>query len=392
MIMINQLYNYLIDNNLKKTEQTFCEMFAAIHQDKKIMDGIEKVIYDQTYYVNHSILVEEFILLDIYEFFKENKDSFTYDFIDYYSFAKALVSFRQNNMKIGIGYINEADYAPEYKFIFDIICKDDTFFQNNENGKQEFFILVNNISSSYNKENFSKAMFKYIDCIRKRYKRSEIFFYYIYQHIMNQTDITSFFGCHKSKDIIRIHEYEENAPINENGFYSAREGIIIEKKGSFIICSYKNKEILFKQDARLISKINYDSKFAPLLIEAINFINNKRRDIYSDIWQQSFKNQIIKSLQISNTDFIHIKVEDAENYSCFLKTKIYSKIPNVIIFFDFINNQIFVKNDYSYRNIEKEIKKNYATYLMVKEAHDEKNTINKMIVTDEDITYKKKRM
>lgn len=392
--MNHQLYNYIIDNKLKKTEQTFCEMFAVIHQDKNIMDRINKVIYEQTYYVNNSILVEQFILLDIYEFFKENKGSFTYDFIDYYSFGKALESynFKQNNMKIGIGYINEADYDPKDTFIFDIICKDDDFFSNNENGKQEFFILANDISSSYNKENFSKTMFQYIDCIRNRYKRSEIVFYYIYQHIMNETDITSFFDCHKNKNIIRIHEYEKNAPINEDGFYSAREGIIIEKKGSFIIGYYKNKDILFKQDARLVSKINYDSKFAPILIEAINFINNKRRDIYSSIWQRSFKNEIRKSLQISNTDFVHIKVGDAENYSFFLKSKIYSKIPDIIISFDFISNKIFLKNEHSYRNVEKEIKKNYAAYLMVKEAHDEKNRINKMIFSDEDTTYKKKRM
>lgn len=392
--MNHKLYNYIIDNNMKKTEQTFCEMFASIHQNKNIMDGIEEVISEQTCYVNYSILVEEFILLDIYEFFKENKDSFTYDFIDFYSFGKALESynFRQNNMTIGIGYTNEADYDPKHKFIFNIICKDDSFFKKNESGKQEFFIFVNDISSSYTKENFSKTMFQYIDCIRKRYKRSEIVFYYIYQNIMNETDITSFFGCHKSKDIIRIHEYEKNAPINEKGFYSAREGIIIEKKGFFIVGSYKNKEILFKQDARLISKINYNSKFAPLLIEAINYINNKRRYIYDNIWQESFKNEIRKSLQISNLDFINIQVEDTENYSCFLKSKIYSTVPNVVISFEFINDKIFLKNDYSYWDIEKQIRKNYSNYLMIKEAHDEKNSINAMMKLDADTTHKNKRI
>lgn len=396
--MNQKLYDYLTSNNLKKRDHTFCEALVYLYQNKNIFVQIQEILYEDYYLLNYESIVEEFIYLDFYEIFQSNKDKFHHNFIDHNSFTHAIdveiFGSDTKECKLAIGYNGNGNSISTRLLDFNIHFKGfdlgSDFLDNNTDTIQEFFISSENKKIPYNKENLLEIISRYIEIIRKKYKRSEMVFYYFYNYISNNSDIPQLFYLYKKDNFIHCGEYKEDAPVDNKGF-STEMKITLERSFNFITCYNNEREILFKVDSRFIHKDNFDCIMLDPFLNAIYNINNVRSQNYQQVWKNSFTNQLKLSLKIENIDFVKIYILEQDAFSKFFNNKLYTKKPDAIISFDIIEQNIIIESENLYTQYENGLRSCYETYIAVKKINDEKKLINCNII-ENNIVHQKKRM
>lgn len=394
--MNQKLYDYLTYNNLKKQDHTFCETLVHLYKNKDTLVEIKRILSVNYYFLSYESIVEEFFYLDLYEIFKNNKEKFYYDFIDHYSFTHAIdveiFGSDTKECKLAIGYNGHGNSISTRLLDFNIHFKGfdlgSDFLDNNTDTIQEFFISSENKKIPYTKKNLLEIISRYIEIIRKKYKRSEMVFYYFYNYISNNSDIPQLFYLYKKDNFIHCGEYKEDAPVDNKGF-STEMKITLERSFNFITCYNNEREILFKVDSRFIHKDNFECIMLDPFLNAIYNINNVRSQNYQQVWKNSFTNQLKLSLKIENIDFVKISILEQNAFSQFLNNKLYTKKPDAIISFDIIEQNIFIESDNLYTQYENEIKNCYETYIAVKKVSNEKKLINCNII--ENNTFNKKK-
>lgn len=396
--MNQKLYDYLTYNNLKKQDHTFCETLVHLYKNKDTLVEIKRILSGNYYFLSYESIVEEFFYLDLYEIFKNNKEKFYYDFIDHYSFTHAIdveiFGSDTKECKLAIGYNGNGNSISTRLLDFNIHFKGfdlgSDFLDNNTDTIQEFFISSENKKIPYTKKNLLEIISRYIEIIRKKYKRSEMVFYYFYNYISNNSDIPQLFYLYKKDNFIHCGEYKEDAPVDNKGF-STEMKITLERSFNFITCYNNEREILFKVDSLFIHKDNFECIMLDPFLNAIYNINNVRSQNYQQVWKNSFTNQLKLSLKIENIDFVKISILEQNAFSQFLNNKLYTKKPDAIISFDIIEQNIFIESDNLYTQYENEIKNCYETYIAVKKVSNEKKLINCNII-ENNIVHQKKRM
>lgn len=371
--MINSaLSSYIRQHYPEYVDLTASEIFVLKCGDNSFINAMNK-IYDSLY-INYNLIFRDLIFIDLADFFERQKHVFTHDFINKDSFH---FTFYFGNGTFGFSF----NLYDEFSTLKDIFFKIDR--KNNDST-----ISYDSENLKYNKLNFDYILLKYISFVKKDWLRSDIIFSSIFGRLTKQTDLQKFFhiNLNTENNVIHINEFPMFYLKNNINYC-----IYIQKKKSFLYVLDEKSSVLFKTDLRFIEKKDFFKKIIEPLKNILFNFDDLRKKNYQHRWASDVSKYISDTIEAKDLPFVKYDIFPPHTKSIFLDKIIYSKRPEIEIYFILPNNEkstCLMSSSYNYH--DKDFLDKYKYYQLISGIHKDKLQLTEVITTKHSINEKKR--
>lgn len=314
----------------------------------------------------------EFFSIDIAEFFDRHKDKLSDDFIDENSF----------NIK--------AKYNGCYAFLHN----NTELFLNHEIKYKMLSISNQYKKFQYDQANFDSIMFWFISLIKKEMTPEYLLSSFIFGHLTNNKDLTSFLNFKLLDDKITIIMPYSLPPVKGSNI-SNPYSFNIECRNNYLYILDYNSEILFKKELTKITKSNFLNEIIEPLKNIIINMNNIVKKNYHALWEQDLYSYLSSLNYIDREDLNTIKTElfPIEYKSKYLDQIIYIRRPKINISFLFNGEVVsYCALNHYQGSEEQKLIDSYNIYKSLAEADSARIELEEIISTKGIVGQKIKRI
>lgn len=370
-----ELKDYIRTSFPEYSELTVLEIFIIKHLEHNFMSNL----IQQTYYTAHvinSTIIQDLIIIDLSDYFIQNKEKYVFDFLSEDSF---LFEF----------YFNDKFLALNFNLYEQITETNSIFFKDNLIN-QNVTIYYKKEELIYNKYNFKVIIEDYISAIKKDYSHQETIFPFLYLYIKEHTDLNYFFNLEPLTSLnskMKITEYSM--------FYLTNnicKHIYIENKEDMFCISDHNDNILYKKDLNLITKSNFSTDILEPLKNILNNMNKYRKHNFIKSWKNDVFQYMSTVIDKHDMKALKAKIYRPKLKSEFLNNIIYYQRPIIEIFFILNDKKVSSLNmDENYDYHIQDIKATYQIYKDFLNINTEKLELKNLIGSTK-IGHTKKRI